>query len=285
MASEFNIDSSNFRSLKTTSKRMFKSISKRLNVNTAYVTRRGKTAMTVLSSFNDKEEIIPENYSVEYGGTYCRLIITSENKSLTTLDLTEDLLTKDLEVSSQLGMKGFLGVSLTDLSGNVFGTLCVMDPEERNFSEEDIDYLKSMAEILSHIIEFDQTKFNMSYLTVPIIPITEGVSILSIQGIIDEERAEKLAQTVLHYGADSHILHFVFDLSGLIILDGDFPQVIADLVKSLKLMGIETLITGITPEIAKYDLIDRHLSEVDAIKVRSLEQALAYIGFQLEKRQ
>ncbi|MDQ0880050.1 signal transduction protein with GAF and PtsI domain [Peribacillus sp. V2I11] len=44
--------------------------------------------------------------------------------------------------------------------GNIFGTLCVMDKEEKVFSEEDINYLKSMADILSHFIPYDRARSN-----------------------------------------------------------------------------------------------------------------------------
>ena len=144
-------------SLRSVSYKMFELISKRLNVSTTYVTKRGETAMTVLSSFNRDELIIPEGYSVDYGDTYCRLIIMNENDRMHTVNLAKDAITSQLEVTGQLNVKGFLGVTLKDLNGDVFGTLCVMDREERVFSETDIDYLKTMAEILSHMIELDQT--------------------------------------------------------------------------------------------------------------------------------
>ncbi|MBU0905349.1 MAG: anti-anti-sigma factor, partial [Firmicutes bacterium] len=102
-------------SLKSISSKMFSVISNYLNVNSVYVTRRGETAMTVLSSFNKEEKIIQEGYSVEYGGTYCRLIIMNEHDSMHTGNLMKDEITKQLEVTSQLNVKGFLGVTIKDL--------------------------------------------------------------------------------------------------------------------------------------------------------------------------
>ncbi|MYL32472.1 STAS domain-containing protein [Pontibacillus yanchengensis] len=284
MSSQYNLASSEFQSLKTASQRLFNIISEHLNVNTAYVTKRGEHEMTVLSSYNEHEEIIPEGYSVEYGGTYCRLIISDDNNAMTTENLMKDEVTQQLEVTSQLDVKGFLGVTLTDSEGNVFGTLCVMDKEEKQFSDEDIHYLKSMAEILSHLIELDQTKYNMDYLTVPIIPITQGISILTIQGIIDEQRSAKIINNVLQYGSSQQIEYFIIDLSGLVILDGNFPQVIIQLVQSLQLMGIETIITGISPEIAKHEVNNIQLLQLKTKTVQNLEAALDYIGFYLAEK-
>ncbi|KGP73072.1 STAS domain-containing protein [Pontibacillus yanchengensis] len=284
MSSQYNLASSEFRSLKSASQKLFSIISKHLNVNTAYITKRGDNEMTILSSFNEHEEIIPEGYSVEYGGTFCRLIIANENNAMTTENLMKDEVTQQLEVTSQLDVKGFLGVTLSDSEGNVFGTLCVLDKEEKEFSDDDINYLKSMADVLSHLIELDQTKYNMDYLTVPIIPITKGISILTIQGIIDESRSSKLINNVLQYGSSHQIEYFVIDLSGLVILDGHFPQVIIQLVQSLQLMGIETIITGISPEIAKHEVNNIQLLQLKTKTVQNLEAALDYIGFYLAEK-
>ncbi|WP_226659095.1 GAF domain-containing protein [Guptibacillus hwajinpoensis] len=283
MHNEYNLDSTEFNSLKTASKRLFRLISERLNVNTAYVTKRGETAMTVVSSYNEQEEIIPEGYSVEYSGTYCRLIITNDHSVMHTANLEEDEFTKQLEVTSQLKVKGFLGVSLTDTSGKLFGTLCVMDKQEKVFSQDDITYLKSMAEILSYLIELDQTKYNLDFLSVPIVPITKGISILTLQGVVDERRAETVIQQVLQYGANQQINYFIADLSGLKIVDGYFPMILGDLFKSIQLMGIETVVTGVTPAIALQEVANEQLPHFKT--VQNLESALDYIGFELVEKE
>lgn len=284
MTSEYNIDSSTYPSLAAASKRIFTIISERLNVNTAYVVKRGESAMTVISSYNKNEEIIPEGYSVEYSGAYCRLIIANDDY-INISDLSKDELTRELAITSLFNAKGFMGVPLRDLQGEIFGTLCVMDKERREFEETEIDYLKAIAEILSHVIELDKTQFHMGFLNVPIIPITKGVAILSLQGIIDENRSENIMRTVLHYGTDHQLDHFIIDLSGLIILDGVFPRVLANLVRSLQLMGIQPIITGITPQIASHDLEKGELSALEIKIVRNLESALEYIGFYLIEKE
>ncbi|MBM7551553.1 STAS domain-containing protein [Thalassobacillus pellis] len=285
MSNEYNLANSDFHSLRTASQKMFEVISKQLNVNTAYVTKRGKNEMTVLSSYNEKEQIIPEGYSVEYGGTYCRLIISNEEDVMTTANLTKDEITRQLEVTDLLNVKGFLGVTLKNMKGEVFGTLCVMDKEEKDFSDEDIEYLKSMAEVISYLIELDQTKFNMAYMNVPIVPITKGVSILTIQGIIDDFRAEKIMRVVLDYAASNEIDHFIIDLTGLVIVEGMFPRVLIDIVNALEVMGSKTIMTGISPQVAQHEYFDLQQLREKTKTVANLESALEYIGFQLIERE
>lgn len=284
MQKEYSLDSTEFPSLKSVSQKMFDLIADQLDVNTAYITKRGNNEMTVISAFNKKEEIIPEGFSVEYSDTYCRKIIMNEEDALCTEDLTKDVMTKELEVTSQLQMKGFLGVTLTDLDGNVFGTLCVMDPEEKIFSQEDIDYLKAMGEVLAHIIELDHTQYNLGFLNVPIIPVRKGISILPVQGIIDEKRAEIITRTVLEYAAAEKIEHLVIDLSGLVIVDGEFPHVFINVIHALKLMGVNILLTGISPAIAQHELSNNEILKMNIHISRNLEAALEHIGFHLQSQ-
>lgn len=284
MQKEYSLDSTEFPSLKSVSQKMFDLIAYQLDVNTAYITKRGNNEMTVISAFNKKEEIIPEGYSVEYSDTYCRKIIMNEEDALCTEDLTKDVMTKELEITSQLQMKGFLGVTLTDLNGNVFGTLCVMDPEEKIFSQEDVDYLKAMGEVLAHIIELDHTQYNLGFLNVPIIPVRKGISILPVQGIIDEKRAEIITRTVLEYAAAQKIEHLVIDLSGLVIVDGEFPHVFINVIHALKLMGVNILLTGISPAIARHELSNNEILKMNIHISRNLEAALEHIGFHLQSQ-
>ncbi|WP_022793676.1 STAS domain-containing protein [Marinococcus halotolerans] len=284
MQKEYSLDSTEFPSLKSVSQKMFDLIADQLDVNTAYITKRGSNEMTVISTFNKKEEIIPEGFSVEYSDTYCRKIIMNEEDALCTEDLTKDVMTRELEVTSQLQMKGFLGVTLTDLNGNVFGTLCVMDPEEKVFSQEDVDYLKAMGEVLAHIIELDHTQYNLGFLNVPIIPVRKGISILPVQGIIDEKRAEIITRTVLEYAAAQKIEHLVIDLSGLVIVDGEFPHVFINVIHALKLMGVNILLTGISPAIAQHELSNNEILKMNIHISRNLEAALEHIGFHLQSQ-
>ncbi|SES11447.1 GAF domain-containing protein [Salipaludibacillus aurantiacus] len=284
MSDSYPLSTSDFQLLKNAANKIFEVITNRLNVNTAYVTRKGETAMTVLSSFNKEEEIIPEGYSVEYGGTYCRLIISNPSDTIRTSNLANFDLTKELAVTGQLKTKGFIGVTLRNLDGEVFGTLCVMDREEKDFSDHDRDFLYSMADIFSHLIELDETKYNMGLLNVPIIPITKGVAILTIQGIIDDKRAEHIMNTVLRYAAENNNEHFIFDVSGLVILDNKFPEVVTEVVNCLNVMGVQAIVTGISPDFALQNTIHSSLKGLEVKTAMDLETALEHIGFQLTEK-
>ena len=113
-------------SLKAVSYKLFEVISEELEVNTAYVAQKGSNAMKVISSFNKDHFIVPEGFEVSYDGSHCRLIIQNDEGVMHTNNLGSFNLTKDMEVTEQLEVKGYLGVTLRDYYGNNFGTLCVM---------------------------------------------------------------------------------------------------------------------------------------------------------------
>lgn len=284
MSYEYENSFPEFYSLKSVSSKMFELISKQLNVNSVYVTRREETAMTVLSSYNREDGIIPEGYRVEYSDTYCRLVIMNDEEIMHTANLTKDEITSKLEVTSQLKVKGFLGVTLKDLKGNVFGTLCVMDKEEKEFTAEDIAYLKSMASILSHMIELDQTKYNLGFLSVPIIPITKGISILSLQGNVDEQRSEKIMSDVLHNAAAHNIDSFIIDLSKLHVQEDNFPTELFRMIEALNIMGVETILTGVTPKFAKEHVKNIHFQNSSIKIVKNIQFALEYLGYTLVEK-
>lgn len=270
-------------SLKAVSYKLFEVISEELEVNTAYVTQRGPKAMEVISSFNRDHYIIPEGYQVDYDGTYCRLIIQSDEEAMHTNNLGSFTLTKDLEVTEQLEVKGFLGVTLRDFYGNVFGTLCVMDKEEKEFSEDDIHFLKKMAEVLSYIIHLDNTIADIELLSVPIIPIKKGLAILSLQGNINEERSHKILEDTLSYAAKNGSHSFIIDLSQIVLLENRFPDILKNLVLGLNIMGIKVMMTGLPPWLVKMQEVRDHLTDLQTEYVMDIESALNKIGYTLEK--
>ncbi|WP_422124547.1 GAF domain-containing protein [Planococcus sp. X10-3] len=270
-------------SLRAVSYKLFEVITDELDVNTAYVTQRGPKAMEVISSFNKDHYIIPEGYEVDYDGTYCRLIIQSDEEAMHTNNLGSFNLTKELEVTEQLEVKGFLGVTLRDFYGNVFGTLCVMDKEEKEFTEKNIQFLTNMSEVLSYIIHLDNTIADIELLSVPIIPIKKGLAILSLQGNINEERSQKIMEDTLSYAAKNGSESFIIDLSQIVLLENRFPDVLKNLVLGLNVMGIKVMMTGLPPWLVQMPEVRDHLMDLKTEYVMDIESALNKIGYSLEK--
>ncbi|MDQ0880049.1 hypothetical protein [Peribacillus sp. V2I11] len=73
----------------------------------------------------------------------------------------------------------------------------------------------------------------MGFLIVPIIPITKGISVHSIQGIVHGNRSEQIMSDVLHSAADNDIGYFIIDLSKLLVQDNCFPTFLFNMMSAL----------------------------------------------------
>ncbi|PSL46870.1 rsbT co-antagonist protein RsbR [Salsuginibacillus halophilus] len=275
------IDSAAFSTLRSAAERIFSSLIERLGVQTVYVTQCTPKDMTILSTYSPGVPIFTNGYQRTYDASYCRLIHNSDNHFLSTMNLSEHHQAKHLDITKELLPKGFLGVTLRETDGSQFGTLSAIDQEEKHFTDEDISFMQTMADVLSYLIELDRTKYNMNFLNVPIIPITSGVAALTIQGIVDEERTDKIIQNVLHYSSEYKTSYFIVDLSGLMLLDETFPTDIFNLFRALQVMGVHPILTGLRPDVAKQQVQNEELLNLNIPIKSDLEAALKHIGLTL----
>ncbi|MEH7472469.1 STAS domain-containing protein, partial [Priestia megaterium] len=115
-------------------------------------------------------------------------------------------------------------------------------------------------------------------LSVPIVPITPGVAVMPIIGEIDTHRSTLIMQKGLDKSAHMELSHLILDISGVQIVDTMIVNNLFNLVQALRLLGIETILTGIRPEIAQTSV----RLGIDFRKINTkatLEQALEGIGF------
>ncbi|WP_258262719.1 STAS domain-containing protein [Rossellomorea sp. SC111] len=88
-------------------------------------------------------------------------------------------------------------------------------------------------------------------LSIPVIKITKQVGVLPLIGDIDTERAQELMDKALSKGNELSLEYMVIDLSGVPIIDTMVADRIFKVVDALSLIGIETTLSGIRPEIAQ----------------------------------
>lgn len=109
------------------SDKLFEIIIEELNVSTAYIARKDRHVMIVVNSYNRDEEIVPKEYELDYEESNCKLVLQAEDGSKSISNLMQDVFTKNRRITEELQVKGFLGVTLRSVEGDIFGTLCVMD--------------------------------------------------------------------------------------------------------------------------------------------------------------
>ncbi|WP_033543854.1 STAS domain-containing protein [Planococcus sp. CAU13] len=113
-------------------------------------------------------------------------------------------------------------------------------------------------------------------LSSPVIPIKKGVGILPLVGDIDTHRAKLILETALEQSVNQQLDTLYIDLSAVAIIDTMVAQQIFQVMASLKIIGVESVLSGIRPEIAQTAItlgIDFKGIKVHANLMRALEQA------------
>lgn len=88
-------------------------------------------------------------------------------------------------------------------------------------------------------------------LSTPVISLTPEVALLPLVGDIDTNRAKYMMDNVLSQCAKLGVEYLFIDMSGVVIIDTMVAHRIFNIVNSLKLLGVETILSGIRPEIAQ----------------------------------
>ncbi|RHW38016.1 STAS domain-containing protein [Neobacillus notoginsengisoli] len=88
-------------------------------------------------------------------------------------------------------------------------------------------------------------------LSVPVVPLTNGIAILPLIGNVDTERAQLIMEEALDAAVKLKLNTLIIDLSGVMIVDTMVADQLFKVISSLELLGVQSVLTGIRPEIAQ----------------------------------
>jgi rsbT antagonist protein RsbS len=111
---------------------------------------------------------------------------------------------------------------------------------------------------------------------IPIIKIWH-LLLVPLQGQVDDELAEQLRQDVLARIQKTDVTGLIMDVTGLWLMDSHLCSVLSQIASAARLMGTQTVICGMAPEIA-LTLQTMGLELSNIATELSLEQALARLG-------
>ncbi|AOH57307.1 sulfate transporter [Peribacillus muralis] len=114
----------------------------------------------------------------------------------------------------------------------------------------------------------------------PVIPIVDAMAVLPLIGEIDTYRAKEIVETTPSKCISKNISHLFIDLSGVTLLDTMVAHQVFELIRTLKLLGIQSTISGIRPEVAQTS-IQLGLDFSQVLTYSTLKQALTKQGVKL----
>lgn len=122
----------------------------------------------------------------------------------------------------------------------------------------------------------DSAKSAFLELSVPVVPLSKGVAILPLVGDVDTERAHLLMEETLKEAERLKLSNLILDLSGVVMVDTMVADQIFKVMDALKLLGVQTIVTGIRPEIAQ-TVVSLGLDFSKQVTRANLQQALSDI--------
>ena len=88
-------------------------------------------------------------------------------------------------------------------------------------------------------------------LSVPIIELVNKTAVLPLVGEIDTKRARIMLEQSLSQCEAKNIEHLYIDLSGVPVIDTMVAQQLFQMIETLKLIGVSSSLSGVTPSIAQ----------------------------------
>ncbi|RSL29647.1 STAS domain-containing protein [Salibacterium salarium] len=124
-----------------------------------------------------------------------------------------------------------------------------------------------------HIEALELAKQEMQEISVPVVPIKQGTAVLPLIGDMDDERSEFLQERTLERATELKLSYLIIDLSGINTINTWFAQHLIQLIDALQLLGIDTSISGMRPELSQ-TIVQLGITFKHVSKFLTLEQAL-----------
>ena len=154
--------------------------------------------------------------------------------------------------------------SLLNADGEIVG---------RTGTARDITKRKELEQQLQQA--FDKLKASYEELSIPVIQVWDGVLVLPIIGVLDNERINRLMETMLAKIVETQSRVVIIDVTGVHSVDTNVASHLINVTKAAKLLGTRCVVTGIQPETA-HTLVGLGVDMSEITTKRSMQEGLKY---------
>jgi rsbT co-antagonist protein RsbR len=88
-------------------------------------------------------------------------------------------------------------------------------------------------------------------LSAPVIPVTDDTLIIPLIGNIDSTRVYHLLNSALQSIEQTRARTLIIDITGVVVIDSHVAAALVQVAEAARLMGAETILAGIRPEVAQ----------------------------------
>lgn len=163
-------------------------------------------------------------------GTRLRQILNGENSELEDVDRVDEL--------------GILA-NLVNRVANELHASRLRDQQQRQELEQRLAEQQALYQTQQQLLA------TIEALSAPVLNIHDGVLLVPIVGVVDDNRAAQLITTLLESTSRYHAHTIILDVTGVAALDTAVANVLLQAAQSLKLLGARIILCGIAPEVAQ----------------------------------
>ena len=276
--------SQKFENFNEAANQVLKMLSGRMKINTLFIAENDGEHNTIRKAFNRDEELVTEGSVAPLDQTFCGLVIRHGEDALKIEDISTDENAAALDIAADFNNGSFMGIPIYYENGEVYGTICGLDKDPYTFTEEDQEMFTMLSSLLTYILELETAKEEIQKLSSPLVPLSNQISILPIIGHITLTRAKQMIEDVVNkVGLGDEVDYLIVDFSGITQIDSRIEQPLLDLIKTLKIMGVKPIITGISPSIALNFPHFAHALKGERMEA-TLKIAIEQLGFVLTQK-
>lgn len=113
------------------------------------------------------------------------------------------------------------------------------------------DAARREAELLAKIEVIEKQQEIIRELSTPIIEVWDGVITLPLVGVIDSTRTREIMENLLQTVSRLGVRYVILDLTGVEVVDTGTASHLIGMIRALRLLGAEGILTGIHPIVAQ----------------------------------
>ena len=147
------------KNLEDAAEHILRLLSEFIGVNTLFIAVNDENTNFILKAFNRNEVLTEAGSALPLYETYCSLVTRSMADKVIVPSTQRSPLTVDMDVTRQIGDTAFIGVPIMSKDQKVYGTICGMDNQGYQYSDRDVDLLKTMATFLGYVVELESIAF------------------------------------------------------------------------------------------------------------------------------
>ncbi|XXY51689.1 STAS domain-containing protein [Sorangium sp. So ce269] len=112
-------------------------------------------------------------------------------------------------------------------------------------------------------------------MSTPIVPISQGVLVLPLVGVLDTARAQQMMESLLGKVVERQARVAIIDVTGVPHIDTSSANALLQVARAVRLLGAQVVLTGIRPEVSRA-IVGLDIDLVGIVTRRDLQSGIAF---------